>query len=139
MEKQRFLASKTMLLGICWIVFLAAFLLVSAKNEKSEPFTELYYNTYKELPQNIQLNQTYNFSFNITNRETEEQTYLVRVSAEYAGKKKSLLSSDVVVGPDQSRSIPVSFNINESFSQAKIAVRLDNLGNEIHFWAEEEK
>jgi hypothetical protein len=139
MEKNGFPAGKTIFLGLVYIFFLAAILLDQTKSEKGAPFTELYYNNYSELPQNIRLNQTYNFSFTINNRETEEQIYLIRVRVEYDGKKKSILSSDVKIDPDQSLSFPVSFNMNEPFAQAKIAVRLDNIGHEIHFWAREEK
>ena len=135
MEKPRFPAYKTMLLGLAFTVFLAAILLEEAQIEKSEPFTELYFNNYSKLPQNIEPNRTYDLSFTIANRERVEQTYLVRVTAEYGGKRKTLFASDELIGPDQSAVIPVSFMINESFASAKIAVRLDNMEQEIHFWA----
>jgi hypothetical protein len=139
MEKTGFPAGKTMFLGLVFILFLAAVLLEQSQGQREDPFTELYFNNISDLPQNLRLNQTYNFSFTISNRESEEQIYLIRARVEYEGKKKSILSSDVKIDPDQSMSFPVSFNMNESFAQAKIAVRLDNLGHEIHFWAGEEK
>jgi hypothetical protein len=138
MEKDGFPAGKTMAMGLVFTLFLAAILLEESQTQKEDPFTELYYNNISELPQTLRLNQTYNFSFTINNRETEEQIYLIRARVEYEGKKKNILTSDVKIDPDQSMSFPVSFNMNESFAKAKIGVRLDNLGHEIHFWAKEE-
>ena len=61
---------------IAGVVILVAFLIVLSFIPLGiEPLTELYIENHTELPKNVYLNKTYNFSFTANNLEYQDVEY----------------------------------------------------------------
>lgn len=110
---------------IAGIVIVIAFLVVLSFIPLGiEPLTELYLEKHTELPKNVFLNKTYNFSFTTHNLEYQDVQYDYIVNA-YDVNNALLFSIDsgsFALANNESKSVNVDYKFDSSFNRAKIQV-----------------
>ena len=100
----------------------------------TEPFTELYFDKYRALPKEIELNTNYDFHFTIHNLENKDTTYTYTINLVLDGKTIPLKESQVTLTHDHSKIFAETFSVNESFKEGEIIIGLLNENQEVHFW-----
>jgi len=112
------------------ILFIAIIVGVSysVTHKVVEPFTEVYFNDFKNLPKII--SDDVSFSYTINNLEAKDFDYDVNITAEvyYRNKTSSIPLKDqkINIKKDQNYTSLEKFSINSPFEKAKIIVSLDN-------------
>lgn len=112
---------------ISGIVIIAAFLIVLSFIPLGiEPLTELYINNHTDLPKNVYLDKTYNFSFTTHNLEYQDVAYNYTVKAyDVNGTLISELYSGTFTLPhNESKTIKAEYRFHEPFKSAKIEVKI---------------
>jgi len=146
---------------ISGVLILAVFLAVLILIPKGiEPLTELYLENHTELPINVYLEKTYNFSFTIHNLEYQDMRYNYTISKydENGSLIEEIGSGNIVLANNESKTITQEYSFNSSFDRAKIEVlaKKDDLGItpdfkkrfwwpdpnyptqlDVHFWVDE--
>lgn len=145
---------------IAGIVIIGIFLIVLMQIPLGiEPLTELYLENHTELPKNVFLNKTYNFSFTVHNLEYQEVEY--NYSANVYDINNTLLfkigGGKFTLGNNESETINGKYLFDKAFDRAKIEIKIEkNLIGEpefkrklwwpdpnypyaidIHFWVDE--
>ncbi len=110
-----------------------------ATTVKPETFTELYFENHEKLVKQIEPNNPQSFSFTIHNREYGTVTYPYEIFiTDTNGNKAEIVKDIVVLKHNEKKTIPVYFELLQPVARAKITVKLNNKGQEIHYWIGEE-
>ena len=91
-----------------------------------EPLTELYLENHTELPINVYLNKTYNFSFTTHNLEYQNVEYTYVINA-YDVNNTLLFEIDegkFTLANNESKSINENYVFKNPFGRAKIEVKI---------------
>lgn len=146
---------------IAGIVLLGIFLFVLAFIPLGiEPLTEVYFENHDQLPEQILINQPYNYSFTVHNLEHQKMRYYYKINA-YDEEDNYLYefdSGDFTLLDGESRTIYEEFTMQEHFDRTKIVVNIEKdlsletpkfkeklwwpdpnypMEIDIHFWIEE--
>lgn len=127
------------LLSIAVMIMVAATsYIIGSGTQEDKNIIELYFENQTALPNDIVVNQTYNFSYTLRNLEDTDRTYYVSVDMYYGNdslQRRRILYSSLRVPQGKKLTVPVSFTISETFSLVKISVSVYNTGDEIHYYA----
>jgi hypothetical protein len=104
-----------------------------ATTVKPETFTELYFEEHNNLPNVIEPNRSYNFTFTIHNLESQRMNYLYIVYLQTVSKKTILNQGSVNLADGEYKSITEYFGPLTNF-RIKITVELINKNQLIDFW-----
>jgi len=122
---------------IAGVIILAAFLAVLSQIPLGiEPLTELYIENHTELPKNVYLNKTYNFSFTTHNLEYQDVAYNYSVKAfDVNGTLlQEIDSGTFTLANNESKTTYMDYKFEEQFKRAKIQVVINkNLIGEPEF------
>jgi hypothetical protein len=122
------------------LILLGIFVVYSVSQKIREPFTEMYFEDYKNLPKLVE-NST-EFSFTIFNHETMPYTYQIRVIAEnyrqnaYLNYFKDIDEFNVTLQDEENRTFTEKVSLDDNFITAKIQVIVVNKNQNIFFWAD---
>lgn len=146
---------------IAGVILLAIFLIVLSFIPLGiEPLTEVYFENHTQLPSQIELHKTYNYSFTIHNLEYQKTryTYTVDMYDEQGNWTDSLSSDEVILDHDESVTVQNSFGFGYPINRTKIVVNVSKdlsletpkfkeklwwpdpnypMSVDIHFWIEE--
>jgi len=91
-----------------------------------EPLTELYIENHTQLPKNVYLDKTYNFSFTTHNLEYQdvEYNYTVKVFDVNGTLISELYSGSFTLSNNESKTIEADYRFHETFKRAKIEVEI---------------
>ena len=122
------------------LVLLGIFVVYSVSQKVREPFTELYFQDYKDLPRIVENSSA--FSFTIFNHETMPYTYEVKIIAEnyrktaYLNYFKVIDEFNVTLQDEENRTFTEKVSLDDNFITAKIQVLVVNKNQNIFFWAD---
>lgn len=146
---------------IAGIILLGIFLVVLSFIPLGiEPLTEMYFENHTQLPDSVELNKLYNYSFTIHNLEHQKMkyTYTIDMFAENGTLLDNMDSGEFILEIDEYITIDESFKLIEEFNRTKIIINitkdlsLENpkfkdklwwpdpnypMNIDIHFWVEE--
>jgi len=112
---------------IAGIVILAVFLAVLSQIPLGiEPLTELYLENHTQLPVNVFLNKTYNFSFTTHNLEYQDVEYNYTINA-YDVNNTLLFKIDegkFTLANNESKTINENYVFNKPFDRAKVEIKI---------------
>ncbi|MBT3324414.1 hypothetical protein HN865_03990 [Candidatus Woesearchaeota archaeon] len=128
-------SDKWSLIAVSCIIVLLVITLLHVVDRTEANFTELYFENPEALPSEIELGETYEFSFSITNNLETTNTYTYDVYIEFDdGEDIGELGSSSITLEDSSKAIiKESFVISQNFDSAKVIIDLDS-GETIYFW-----
>jgi hypothetical protein len=91
-----------------------------------EPLTELYIENHTQLPKNVYLDKTYNFSFTTHNLEYQdvEYNYTVKVFDVNETLMYELYSGSFILANNESKTVYADYRFDEPFKRAKIQVEI---------------
>lgn len=113
--------------AIAGVVLLVVFLVVLAFIPLGiEPLTEVYFENHTQLPNIIQLDKTYNYSFTIHNLEHQKMryTYSVDMYSEEGEWIDSLGSDEIILLHDEMVKVDNVFNFGYPINRTKIVVNV---------------
>ncbi len=123
---------KTIIL-VSALMILAIFILLFSTSRESS-FTELYFENPEDLPSEIELGESYDFSFSIVNNLELTNNYDYNIYIEFDEDNIEELTSSSITLEDSSKAIiKETFTISQNFDSAKVIVDLDS-GESIYFW-----
>src|SRR3989344_5246480 len=97
-----------------------------------EPLTEVYIENHTDLPKNVYLNKTYNFSFTIHNLEYQDMRYNYSIDVYDANGTlvRELENNDVVLENNESVTITQDYRFDSKFGRAQIKINVvkDDMG-----------
>jgi len=127
-------SDKWRFISISCIIVLIVITLLHAVDRTEDPFTELYFENPEDLPSEIELGETYEFTFSITNNLDLTIVYDYDIYIEFDDGDIGELGSSSITLEDSSKAIiKESFTIPQNFDSAKVIVDLDS-GETIYFW-----
>lgn len=100
---------------------------------EAEHFTELYFQNYKDLPQNVTAGQTVSFSFAVRNLEGEDQGYKYSVYFESDGSRAPIDSGEVMIKDNETQTIDEVYIFKDNDKKGKVVVELPDKNQHIHF------
>jgi hypothetical protein len=110
-----------------------------ATTAQPEKYTELYFENHLNLPKSAAIKEPQTFSFTLHNLEYKDMVYPYEIYVEdTAGSRSGIITSEVRLRHDESKTITESFEILENIKRAKVVVNLLNKNQEIHFWLGED-
>ncbi len=107
-----------------------------ATTVQPETFTELYFENHTQLPNSIEPNKTYNFSFTLHNLEYRDMNYPYEVYIDADGTKQMLDQNTVFVKNAGYKTIAESFTPTVPMGRVKIVANLINKNQQISFWVD---
>lgn len=122
------------------IILLGIFIVYSVSQKVREPFTELYFDEFNNLPRIIANDSA--FSFVIYNHETMPYTYQVRVVAEnykqtrYMNYSKVIDEFNVTLQDEENRTFNERVSLDDNFITAKVRTIILNKNQDIFFWGD---
>lgn len=121
-----------LLIGLGILALITALAIVVTR-ENTESVTEVSFENPTELPQKINLGETYSFTVGVYNKSPLIKDYPYTLSIVYDSKNKELLKrGKISILAGEKRSIEESFSVTEEFDTAKILVTVED--QEIYFW-----
>src|SRR4030042_7150872 len=89
-----------------------------------EPLTEVYIENHEQLPKNVYLNKTYNFSFTTHNLEYQDVKYDYTVKAFDANGTLlyEIESGSFLLANNESETAYVGYKFDEEFKRARIQI-----------------
>ena len=128
MDFRRILLDGAILVLIGIIIVLVIFNVVLSKSKTG--FTELYF--VGDLPETVDANKTYSFSFAIHNLEYKTTNYEYEIYSD----SQRINKGQIILGHNETNSIIQNFAVkSKPINSTKISVNLINKNQEIHFWA----
>lgn len=118
----------SIIVTIILILLVSTLIIVFHENE---PYTELYFENYSNLPKEIKLNKTYYFSFTVRNMENKRLKYIYSIDL---NSTKLIDGGEFEISHNQSISLQKSFIIKKHLDSVKINVNLINKDQRIYFW-----
>ena len=118
------------ILIIASVIGIVAILTMIIAFNPDNNYTELYFET--PLPDQVELNKDYSFSFSIHNLEGKEMNYAYTVYIEYYSPLNKITSIETInsnsvnLAHDEIATIPSNINIEEDFTTARIVVESNN-------------
>jgi hypothetical protein len=104
-----------------------------------EPLTELYFSDHLNLPTAAAVDEPIRFSFTIHNLEGEDMVYEYAIEVVYDDAVHSVVEDSVVIADGFSETVDTAVAITEPFERARVEVLLENKGQSIHFWVDQER
>ncbi|HUD11229.1 MAG TPA: hypothetical protein VMS08_02360 [Candidatus Saccharimonadia bacterium] len=107
---------------------------VLATTVKPDPVTELYFNDYQNLPNQLALKQPFSFSFHISNHMARTISYRYTVADVTASQTTQVTNGEVTVRDGGGVNETVHFALPQANEPSQIIVSLQNPVQHIDFW-----